>query len=401
MQSFRWFLGLDWNPKTNRISLLSTDDSGTYIVWSVTPDGKDVRRIYSDVQPIGAMCSSPTTGALYLFRERNGTSELLRLAAFGRKGAECHGPRKRPSDGVPLHLQCLHRWSTLLYTRGSKHANIWRLDLRGAAPATSLTRGTSTLAYPRVSPDGQWIVATRGTESDPRIVKIPVGGGEPVQFAVGGAAAWSPDGLRLAFVSSLVSAAQRVLITDAHGLGAKEVKDAGSGGDVVTWLSDGRLAWRTVDGRNYRIRDLVSGREELLVPNPEVGWIFEPHFSPRGDQVAVYWNRTEGTQRKAGLWLLSWPAREARFVAPNLWPFGWSANGDWIYAYETSTRAIVRVSPRTSRIEPVGSFPQGSLEYSACSLTPDRQSIVCALTEKYADAWIVDHFDPDVQVSGR
>ena len=120
----------------------------------------------------------------------------------------------------------------LLYTRGSGHANIWRLDLRGAAPAaTSLTRGTSMLAFPRVSPDGQWIVATQGTESDPRIVKIPIGGGEPVQLAAGGAAVWSPDGRRLAFVSSLVSAAQRVWISDADGLGPREVKDAGASGD--------------------------------------------------------------------------------------------------------------------------------------------------------------------------
>ena len=107
----------------------------------------------------------------------------------------------------------------------------------------------------------------------------------------------------------------------------------------MTWLSDGRLAWQTPDARNYRIRDLASGREELLVKNPEVGWVFQPHFSPRGDQVAVMWNRAEGTQIKRGLWLLSWPAREARLLAPNLWPFGWSENGDWIFAYEASTRA--------------------------------------------------------------
>ena len=180
----------------------------------------------------------------------------------------------------------------------SRHANIWRLDLRGAAPvATSLTRGTSSWLFPRVSPDGQWIVATQGTESDPRIVKIPIGGGEPVQLAAGSAAVWSPDGQRLAFVTG-GRAAQRVWISDADGLGPKEVKDAASGNFSVTWLSDGRLAWQTQDARNYRIRDLASGREELLVKNPEVGWVFEPHFSPRGDQVAVFWNRAEGTQTK-------------------------------------------------------------------------------------------------------
>ena len=158
------------------------------------------------------MCSSPTAGVLYLFRERNGTSELLRLPLSDATGAEC-----------PRSSQAAFRWcptttamspptvQRLLYTRRSEHANIWRLDLRGAAPATSLTRGTSMLGFPRVSPDGQWIVATQGTESDPRIVKIPIGGGEPVQLAAGGAAVWSPDGRRLAFVSSLVSAAQRDL----------------------------------------------------------------------------------------------------------------------------------------------------------------------------------------------
>ena len=128
---------------------------------------------------------------------------------------------------------------------------------------------------------------------------------------------------------------------------------------MVTWLPDGRLAWQTSDARNYRIRDLASGHDELLVKNPEVGWVFEPTFSPRGDQVAVFWNRTDGPQRRRGLWVLSWPAREERFIAPNLWPVGWSEDGDWIYAFEDSTSAIVKVSPRTTKIEPVGSFPRG------------------------------------------
>ena len=162
LQGFRWFLGLDWNPVTNRISLLSTDDSGAYIVWSVTPDGKEVRRLYSDASPISAMCSSPTAGVLYLFRERNAAQRACETAAFRRTGPSA----TVLASGLPMvsHYTCnvSADGERLLYTRRSGHANIWRLDLRGAAPvATSLTRGTSTLAYPRVSPDGQWIVATQ------------------------------------------------------------------------------------------------------------------------------------------------------------------------------------------------------------------------------------------------
>ena len=109
LQGFRWLLGLDWNPVTNRISLLSIDDSGTYIVWSVSPDGKDVRRLYSDALPISAMCSSPMAGMLYLLRERNGTSDLLRLPL---SDAQEQSPTVLTS-GLPMvshaQVQCLRR----------------------------------------------------------------------------------------------------------------------------------------------------------------------------------------------------------------------------------------------------------------------------------------------------
>ena len=109
--------------------LLSIDDSGTYMVWSVTPDSKDVRRLYSDALPISAMCSSPTTGVLY-----RSASETPRksgeTAALRRTGARA-GPHERPSDAVPHHCDVSADGARLLSTRGSGHANIWRLDLRG------------------------------------------------------------------------------------------------------------------------------------------------------------------------------------------------------------------------------------------------------------------------------
>ena len=222
-------------------------------------------------------------------------------------------------------------------------------------------------------------------------------GGEVADLTAGGGAAWSPDGTRLAFATG----PQHLWVSDVDGRAPQQVKGAETIKDEVTWLPDGRLAWPTSDVRNYRIRDLASGQEELLVKNSEVGWVFDPAFSPQGDQVAVYWNRTDGPQRRRGLWVLSWPAREERFVAPGLSPVGWSEHGDWIYAFEESKSAIVRVSPRTTKIEPVGSFPRGLLVGGSCSMTPDRQAIVCSLSESVADAWIVDHFDPDAQGERR
>jgi hypothetical protein len=107
---------------------------------------------------------------------------------------------------------------------------------------------------------------------------------------------------------------------------------------------------------------------------------------------------------RTGLYVLSWPSREPRLLAPDLAPIGWSHDGEWVYALQAvqpfeaqnSTGTLFRVSSRTSRVEPIGSFPIGYLTHGACSLAPDRQTIICALVEESSDAWIIDDFDPNV-----
>ena len=40
LRGFRWVMGLDWNPVTNRVFVLTEVDNGTYVVWSTTPEGR-------------------------------------------------------------------------------------------------------------------------------------------------------------------------------------------------------------------------------------------------------------------------------------------------------------------------------------------------------------------------
>jgi hypothetical protein len=94
--------------------------------------------------------------------------------------------------------------------------------------------------------------------------------------------------------------------------------------------------------------------------------------------------------------LLSWPSREERFLARQVWPIGWSADGEWIYAVQPAGWALVRVSPRTDRTETIGQFPVG-LEVNTCDLTPDRDAIICSLRERKVDAWVMENFDPDIR----
>ena len=399
LQGFPWLIGLDWNRVTNRVLALSHEDNGAYAVRSTTPEGKDVRRHYSDTHPLHAICSSPATGAIYLLRERNDATEILRLTPSSANELSSVVLTSVAESVAARSCSVSDRGDRMLYTRKVAHSNIWRFDLRmPTQPAVSLTRGTSLLQVPRVSPDGQ-IVASQGRGPNSRIVRLPANGGEPFPITSGTIGALSPDGRKLAFVSDRTTQ-YRVWTSDANGLGAAEVPDAVTGNPTaIAWLPDGRLAWRTADGVNYRIRDLANGHEELLMRSNLGGYPSYPHFSPNNEQVAIYWITS-----RSGLYVLSWPSREPRFIAPNLAPIGWSQDGEWIYALQAmapykaqnSTSALMRVSPRTSRVERIGSFPTGSLRRGSCSLTPDRQAIVCALAEENSDAWIIDDFEPDI-----
>jgi hypothetical protein len=56
---------------------------------------------------------------------------------------------------------------------------------------------------------------------------------------------------------------------------------------------------------------------------------------------------------------------------------------------------LVRVSSRTGAPKTIGQFPVGP-RINTCDLTPERDTIVCSLTEEQTDAWVMENFDPDI-----
>ena len=397
LTGFRFSRAIDWHARTNRVVLLTVDDDDVWSIWSVAPDGQDQTRLHASKEPIGAICSSPVSDVLYALPEHDGTSDLVRIPM--RVGADS---ARVLLTGLPvLDSRTSHRCTLsadgrhLLYIPAPKHANLWRLDLAGAE-AAPLTEGTRQFALPSVSPDGHWIAASIGHRSHSELVKIPTRGGEPISLGEGTGSAWSTDGQRLAFVSRR-GGSPRVWIAVGDAAWPEEVKDSAVGGPVI-WLPDGRLAWQTPGSRNYRIRDLRTGQDAYLLKDDSVGWVFTPRFSPRGDQVAVAWNRRSPGP---GLWLLSWPDREERKLTSEwMYPIAWSLDGEWIYASPVSGRAVVRVSRQTGKTHRVGQFPVGTLRDSFCDIAPDRSAIICSLMEQKADAWIMENFDPEVRTEG-
>ena len=148
----------------------------------------------------------------------------------------------------------------MLYSRKVAYSNIWRFDLRmPTQPAVPLTRGTSLLQVPRVSPDGQ-IVASQGTRTEQPHREVS---GQrwrthpnhfrhdrrPVSQAVGN--------LRSCRVALPNIESGQVMLMVSGRLKCTDAVTANP--TTIAWLPDGRLAWQTVDGANYRIRDLTTG----------------------------------------------------------------------------------------------------------------------------------------------
>ena len=394
----RFVHDLQWGTHSNQLALLVKEPDGQLSALVMTPEGREIRKIES-VTYAGSLlaCWSPVSDALYITRERNGVAELVRRPA---RAAETAPPEILATGLPPVTASCSVSadGQRMAHVRTRYSSNVWRADLEGPGQAPSaVTRGTSGFVLLHVSPDGRWVAATRDAEPEWETVRIPAAGGEAVALVRGAGATWSPDGRRLAFVSAR-GGKPRVWVGDVQGQDPVEVSGADVSDPFLAWLPDGRLAWKSPDSRNYVIRDLKSGREEGLVADPSVGLVFQPRFAPAGDRVAVYWNR----RGKQGLWVLTWPGRAERYLAPLLRPMGWSADGKTIYAYAREGREVVKVDSTTGRVHPAVRFPVGTLSaLEACDLSPDRRTVVCSLDESKSDVWVVDNFDPHVPRAKR
>ena len=74
----------------------------------------------------------------------------------------------------------------LVYARAPYHSNLWMLELGDGKSQTTatkaLTRGTSLIERPRVSPDGTSIVFNIGHEGLANLYTMPITGGSSKQL---------------------------------------------------------------------------------------------------------------------------------------------------------------------------------------------------------------------------
>ncbi len=215
------------------------------------------------------------------------------------------------------HVSPDGRWVAFTVTRSAVgrdgyRASVWLAPTDGSAPARRLTHGPRSDAHPRFSPDGRTLAflsdrrtrvedepkreAIKDRKDEVQVHLLPLDGGEARRLTdlprgVSGFT-WSPDGNRLAVLSSSLGAS---LEADARRRGRPAPPKPGE-----TPLSD----YRYIDKLGYQYNgagfiddadahlwlvDVATGEARRLVagPTPEA----DPAWSPDGARIAFAANR--------------------------------------------------------------------------------------------------------------
>jgi serine/threonine protein kinase/Tol biopolymer transport system component len=397
---YQWLEDIACSAKTGMLLLL-TRTSDKYQIWSMKPDGTEQQKLIEGDSGIVFESPrwSPAADAVYYFREEGGTTELVRLSLSGQTG----GPTVLMSGlETGNHFTLSTDGSQLVYTRSQFYSNLWLVELPPPASTAEahekpLTSGTFSYNYPTISPDSRSVAFTMGSATESNIYKMGVDGGQPIQLTYFAASttwspAWSPDGRRIAFISNHGGTA-KVWVVSADGGNARplEKTDASDTNYGLAWSPSPDIFYQARGLHNLRRLNVETQEETPLLSKDSDGWLISsPVFSPDGKKIAIFWNLLPAE----GAWVLTLDKFSASLLYPNVQPFGWSSDGNSIYAQgaDPSGREILQIKlgdskkPRT-----VITFP-GSI--NSGTVSPDGRKIIVSVGEEKSDVWLLKDFDP-------
>jgi hypothetical protein len=161
---------------------------------------------------------------------------------------------------------------------------------------------------------------------------------------------------------------------------------------AISWAPGPSILYGTPGNRNFHVLDPATESEHPLVLNDSVGWLFDPHASRDGSEVAVRWSR-----KSWGIWVVSLRDGGERLVTGVFSsPVGWSGDGKSLYAFrKEGVPAILEIALATGKTRPFLNLPPDQI--SAVDMDPLSQRLVWDVDESQQDAWLFENFDPDVE----
>jgi TolB protein len=197
------------------------------------------------------------------------------------------------------------------------HKEVWAMDYDGTGQAP-LTHMNSIALSPRISPDGSRVAFSAITNNSWQILMYSLDLGRLVSFphfaGDNFTPAWSSDGSKLAFSSSMRNGDPEIYVADANGSGGTKRLTSFKGSDVSPVFNpktNAQIAW--VSGRTglpqIYIMDADGSNFQQLTKE---GYAVSPSWSPNGLLLAFSWIRHYGPGAPGGqdLYLMNIATRE-------------------------------------------------------------------------------------------
>jgi TolB protein len=185
----------------------------------------------------------------------------------------------------------------------SGNKEVWMMDWDGANQH-QLTKVNSIVLSPRISPDGSRVAYTQIGKRGVDIGMYSLELGRPVTFpnfpGTNSTAAWSPDGTRLAFSSSMRGDPE-IFVADPTGSNPKRLTSY-KGSDVSpVWNPKTGTEIAFVSGRTGLPQIYIMASDGTNVQRmTDGGYAVSPSWSPNGQFLTFAWRRNYGPGAPGG-----------------------------------------------------------------------------------------------------
>ena len=217
--------------------------------------------------------------------DRDGAKEIWTMDTDGRDQQ-----RLTRDKALSLHPTWAPDGSALVYqSYAAGQPKLMKIP-SGGASRVAIQTGLGLNASPAYSPDGLRIAFVGSNKKgQTAIFLIDSNGGSPHQLTpfrgVEAAPCWSPTGREIAFVSNR-SGSPQIYVMDAEGANVRRLTWNGNFNDMPAWSPDGsRIAYssRAAGDFNIAVLDVLTGEERILTDR---GRNESPTWSPDGQRLA-------------------------------------------------------------------------------------------------------------------
>jgi Tol biopolymer transport system component len=385
----------DWSPHGDRVAYWHIT-GGQRDISTVAASGGDPVSVTNDPYVDWNPVWSPDGTYLYFSSDRGGSMNLWRVRIDEKSGKTLAAlePVTTPSPSSGF-VSFSRDGRQLAYVQLARNWNVYKVTFDPSREAivgqtVAVTQGSRELAFPDVSPDGQWIAFTsRLKPEDVFTVKTDGTGLRQLTDDVfqDRTPRWSPDGKRIAFMSNRTGNWQ-VWTIKPDGSALEQLTDApGNGAAAPTWSPDGaRLLGQPLRGaRSFVIHTGKPWKDQSPEPLPisELGAGFNAwSWSADGRKLAGHLWREDGSSQ--GIAVYSFESQKYERLAPvGDWPHWLPDNRRLIFHHQGK---VYLIDSQSKRMHEVLSVAPHEVSWQF-GFSRDGRQIVFILDATEADVW--------------